>query len=80
MKKLFVILLMALGLNFSVSAQVVKTEVKPTTTVGQKVHNTFSKHKRHKGYRVKTKYANGSKHVKTVNNQTGEVKEKTKKD
>ena len=35
-------------------------KVKKTSTLGQKVHNTFSKHKRYNGYKVKHKrYENG---------------------
>ena len=30
-------------------------KVKRTSTFGQKVHNTFSKHKRYNGYKVKRK-------------------------
>jgi hypothetical protein len=29
--------------------------VKKTSTFGQKVHNTFHKHKKYNGYKVKTK-------------------------
>jgi len=44
--------------------KVVKDEktVKPTSSVPQKVHNTFSKHKKHNGKKVK--------HVKTVETTT----------
>jgi hypothetical protein len=45
-----------------------KTKVRKTSTVGEKVHNTFSKHKRHNGYKVKK--------IRDVNGH--EVKEKTK--
>ena len=43
---------------------VVKDEktVKPTSSVPQKVHNTFSKHKEHNGKKVK--------HTKTVETKT----------
>jgi len=30
-------------------------KVKKTSTLGQKVHNTFHKHKKYNGYKVKTK-------------------------
>ena len=46
------------------------TKVKKTATIPQHVHNTFSKHKRHNGYVVKSK--NG--HHKTTHRHT------TKKD
>lgn len=32
-----------------------KVKAKPTSTVGQKVHNTVSKHKKHNGHKVKHK-------------------------
>jgi len=60
-------LLFSLALIFSVAigataqtTKVVKDEktVKPTSSVPQKVHNTFSKNKEHNGKKVK--------HVKTV--------------
>lgn len=37
-------------------AQDNKDKVKKTSTIPQKIHNTFSKHKRHKGYKVKHKH------------------------
>ncbi len=78
MKKLLGLLLITV-IGFSAQAQEKeKTEVKATTTPAQKVHNTFSKHKHHKGYKVKHKYANGSKHIKKVDERTGEVKRKHK--
>ncbi|MEO7265938.1 MAG: hypothetical protein ABIW38_13555 [Ferruginibacter sp.] len=77
--KLITMLLFLLGINFSVMAQEkTKTEVKPTTTVGQKVHNTFSKHKHHKGHKYKKTYPNGSKHITKTNSMTGAVKRKHK--
>jgi hypothetical protein len=77
MKKLMMMLVLTFAIGFGASAQEVKTEVKKTTTPGQKVHNTFSKHKHYKGYKVKRK--RGSHKSKTVvNNMKGEVR--TKKD
>jgi spermidine/putrescine-binding protein len=32
-----------------------KSKVKPTSTAGEKVHNVFSKHKKHSGVKVKGK-------------------------
>ena len=63
MKKLLCSLTFIACTSFLATAQntkVVKDEktVKPTSSVPQKVHNTFSKHKRHNGKKVK--------HVKTV--------------
>ena len=63
MKKLIVLMLLcALGAT-SFAKTVVKKEdkVKRTTTLGQKVHNTFHKHKHYSGYKVK--------HVKKVEKQ-----------
>ena len=81
MKKLLALFMLAFGITFSLHAQEkVKTEVKPTTTVSQKVHNTFSRKKYHKGYKVKHKHANGHKQIKKVNHITGEVKRKHKVD
>ena len=50
--------MLAFTVSMSASAQQVKdekTKVKKTTTVGQKVHNTFSKHKHYKGHKHKHK-------------------------
>ena len=62
MKKVLFLLMFATTASLYVSAQekVVKdeTKVKKTTTAGEKVHNTFSKHKHYKGVKVK--------HVKEV--------------
>ncbi len=55
MKKLIVLMLLcAFGIT-SFAQTVVKKEdkVKRTTTLGQKVHNTFHKHKHYSGYKVK---------------------------
>ena len=61
--------------GFAASAQTVKTEVKKTTTAKQKLHNTFSKHKHYKGYKV-TKKNGKHKSKRKVNTMTGEVKAK----
>ena len=62
MKKILLSLLMVFAIALSSIAQekVVKDEhkVKRTSTFKQKVHNTFHKHKRYNGYKVK--------HVKKV--------------
>ena len=58
MKKITVLLLMICMMTVSVFAQtVVKKEdkVKRTSTLSQKVHNTFSKHKHYSGYKTKHK-------------------------
>lgn len=79
MKKIFAIVMLFISIGLSTKAQDTKGKVKKTSTVGQKVHNTFSKHKRHSGYKVKTE-KHGVKHKHKVNTQTGEVKNKTEKD
>jgi len=60
MKKLILIFTMIFAIGLSSYAQQArvtkKTEkVKKTSSFGQKVHNTFSKHKRYNGYKVKHK-------------------------
>jgi hypothetical protein len=75
MKKSLMMMMLIFSIGFAASAQEMKTEVKKTTTPGQKVHNTFSKHKHYKGYKVKHK--NGKhKSKKVVNTMTGETKTK----
>jgi ABC-type uncharacterized transport system YnjBCD substrate-binding protein len=78
MKKIFAILMLVLSISFSTHAQDHKEKVKKTSTAGQKVHNTFSKHKKYSGYKVKSE-KNGVKHKHKVNTKTGEVKNKTDK-
>jgi len=71
MKKIALILLASFAIATAASAQqdVQKdTKVKKTSNLGQKVHNTFSKHKHHNGYKVK----------KTTDVNGHEVKTKTK--
>jgi hypothetical protein len=58
MKKIIALLVMVCTLSIASFAQtVVKKEdkVKRTSTIGQKVHNTFSKHKHYSGYKTKHK-------------------------
>jgi hypothetical protein len=78
MKKLLSVLLLAMCISFSTQAQDKDTKVKPTSTPTQKVHNTFSKHKHYKGYKVKNE-SNGVDHKAKVNTTTGEVKAKKDK-
>lgn len=75
MKKLLFLFMLSLSIGFGAHAQE-KVEVKKTTTPVQKAANPFRKHKRYKGYKVKTTH-NGVTHVKKVNNKTGEVETKT---
>ena len=79
MKKLLLLAVFTIAVGFASQAQDSQTKVKKTSTAGQKVHNTFSKHKHHNGYKVK-KEKNGVKHKTKVNTATGEVKKKTDKD
>ena len=78
MKKLVCLLLLATGLAFSAGAQDSKTKVKATSTVPQKVHNTFSKHKRHSGYVAKHE-RNGHAVKHKVNYKKGKVETKVEK-
>ncbi len=75
MKKLLLSLLV-MSLGFMVVAQE-KDKVKKTSTAMQKVHNTFSKHKKYKGYKLKHKH-NGVTKKHKVDYQDGDVKNKTK--
>jgi choline-glycine betaine transporter len=75
MKKLFFLVILAMSISFTIKAQDQKDKVKKTTTLGQKVHNTFSHHKKHKGYKTKHKH-NGLTRKHKVNSKTGEVKNK----
>lgn len=78
MKKILAILMLMISIGFSSHAQDHSAKVKKTSTAGQKVHNTFSKHKKYSGYKVKSE-KNGVKHKHKVNTKTGEVKNKTDK-
>ena len=65
------LLIAAMSIGMSARAQT-ETKVKATSTVGQRVHNTFSKHKHHKGYKVKQE---GPRHKRktTVNYRKGKT-------
>jgi len=68
-KAAFLFLMLCTVVSISFAQQDDKTtKVKKTSNVGQKVHNTFSKHKHYNGYKVK----------KTSNVNGHEVKTKTK--
>ena len=75
MKKLLAFLIV-ICFAFSIHAQE-KDKVKKTSTVSQKIHNTFSKHKKYKGYKVKRKH-NGTTRKHKVDYKDGDVKNKTK--
>ena len=77
MKKLIALLLMCtIGLTAfaqeTIKKDKDKEKVKRTATLGERAHNTFSKHKRYNGYKVKRKtYKNGHmvKTKKTVEDE-----------
>ncbi len=77
MKKLL-LLLMIFSITLGSFGQDDKSKVKKTSTVPQKVHNTFSKNKKYKGYKTKHK-RHGVTHKRKVNRKTGEVKVKVDK-
>jgi len=57
MKKLLALLMLAMFVAANVNAQqqvvVKKEKVKKTSNLGQKIHNTFSKHKHYNGTKEK---------------------------
>ncbi len=65
---MFVMLCTVASISFAQQEVDKTTKVKKTSNVGQKVHNTFSKHKHYNGYKVK----------KTSDVNGHEVKTKTK--
>ena len=78
MKKLLFLMMLTCSIGIGAHAQDHQTKVKSTSTVPQKVHNTFSKHKKHKGYKVKHKKGDLTQKHK-VDLKEGDVKNKTKK-
>jgi len=80
MKKLLLFLMFTFSIGMLTQARDKdnKEKVKQTSTVPQKVHNTFSKHKKHKGYKTKHKH-NGVTHKHKVDRRDGDVKDKTTK-
>ncbi|MEP7253244.1 MAG: hypothetical protein ABI683_12715 [Ginsengibacter sp.] len=77
MKKLLMLLVLTFSLAIATHAQDNKDKTKPTSTIPQKVHNTVSKHKKHKGYKTKHKH-NGHTTKHKVDMKEGEVKDKSK--
>ncbi len=58
MKKVLLMVMLFAGIAFGASAQqgtLKKEKVKKTSTIPQKVHNTFSKHKKYSGVKSKRK-------------------------
>jgi len=79
MKKLILFLLVSLTVSLGANAQDNKDKVKKTSTIPQKVHNTFSKHKKYSGYKTKHEH-HGIKRKHKVNYKEGKVINKTKPD
>lgn len=77
MKKLLLFLMLTFSIGIVTQAQDGKDKIKKTSTGPQKVHNTFSKHKHYKGYKVKHKH-HGVTHKHKVDTKHGEVKDRTK--
>ncbi len=75
MKQLLFLTAFVLSIGLASNAQTEQPKLKSTSTAGQKVHNTFSKHKHHNGYKVKSE-KHGVKHKKKVNTKTGRTKTK----
>ncbi|MBA2250551.1 MAG: hypothetical protein H0W12_10235 [Chitinophagaceae bacterium] len=74
MKKLLFLLVLTFTIGIAANAQD-KDKVKATSTAGQKIHNTVSRHKHYKGY--KTKHMHGGKmHKHKVDMKEGEMKDK----
>ena len=78
MKKLLLFLMLTFSIGIVTHAQDDKDKVKKTSTGPQKVHNTFSTHKHHKGYKVKHKH-NGVTKKHKVDEKKGVTKDKTRK-
>ena len=78
MKKLLFFLMLTFSMGIVAHAQDDKDKVKKTSTPTQKVHNTFSKNKKYKGYKVKHKH-NGVTTKHKVDKKHGEVKDKVDK-
>ena len=56
MKRIIALVTLARWVSFATLAQKTeKVKVKHTSTIGQKVHNAFIKHKHYNGYKVKKK-------------------------
>ncbi|MEP6676716.1 MAG: hypothetical protein ABJA78_16265 [Ferruginibacter sp.] len=68
MKRIILLMMMCFAMG-SISFAQTEVKVKHTSTVPQRVHNTFSRHKRHNGVMVKTK----SRHHKRKHKMTNKV-------
>lgn len=78
MKKLLFLLMLTFTISVATQAQDDKDKVKATSTVPQKVHNTFSKNKKYKGYKSKHTH-NGRTTKHKVDIKNGEAKTKVDK-
>ena len=78
MKKLLFLVMLTFTIGFVAKAQDDKDKIKKTSTPIQKVHNTVSRHKKYKGYKVKHEH-DGMTSKHKVDMKHGEVKEKTDK-
>ena len=78
MKKLILLLAIFTGVSCTADARQHK-KIKKTSTIGQKIHNTFSKHKKYNGYKVKSE-RNGVERKHKVNRKSGLVKDKSHKE
>lgn len=78
MQKFIVLAFLSISVCFTAGAQDTEKKIKKTSSVPQKIHNTFSRHKRHNGFKVTTE-RNGVERKHKVNTHTGEVKDKKEK-
>lgn len=67
--------MLTFSIGIAVKAQDDKDKMKKTSTPIQKVHNTVSRHKKYKGYKVKHEH-HGHMHKHKVDMKDGEVKDK----
>lgn len=75
MYKLLMFFALCMSLTYNSTAQENKNKVKQTSTVPQKVHNIFSRHKEHSGYKSKRE-KNGIRRKHKVNYKNGTIKNK----
>ncbi len=68
--------MIAFCINLTAGAQD-KDKIKKTSTIPQKAHNTVSRHKHYKGYKIKHKH-NGVTRKHKVDYKHGVVKNKVK--
>jgi len=76
MKRILLLVITILIVVFGASAQG-KDKIKKSSSIPQKVHNTFSRHKKYKGYKIKHKH-HGVTRKHKVDYKDGDVKNKTR--